>query len=85
MNCYDCATRDHLDRVAVAVCHDCGAAVCGIHAVARTHHLTRVTTILREDAVEPAARVLRCTTCDAAYGALHNAHAVRLAMSLSPN
>ena len=28
VNCYDCATEDHLNRAAVAVCHDCGAAVC---------------------------------------------------------
>jgi hypothetical protein len=32
MNCYDCAiTGDHRD--AVAVCADCGAAVCIEHAV----------------------------------------------------
>ena len=33
MNCYDCATLDHLARSAVGVCHDCGAAVCETHAV----------------------------------------------------
>ena len=71
MNCYDCATRDHLTRSAVGVCHDCGAAVCETHAVARAHHLTRIATILLEERVEPAARVLRCTTCDAAHAALH--------------
>ena len=49
MNCYDCATQDHLARPAVAVCHDCGAAVCDTHAVARAHHLTRIATILREE------------------------------------
>ncbi len=71
MNCFDCSTQDHLARPAVGMCHDCGAAVCEIHAVVRAHHLTRVTTILREENVEPPARVLRCTTCDAAYAALH--------------
>jgi hypothetical protein len=70
MNCYDCATHDHLARPAVGVCHDCGAAVCRTHAVARSHHLTRTATILRQETVEPAARVLRCTTCDAAHRAL---------------
>ena len=73
MNCYDCATQDRLARPAVAVCHDCGAAVCDTHTVARTHHLTRIATIMREEAVEPPARVLRCTTCDAAYAAVHHA------------
>jgi hypothetical protein len=71
MNCYDCATQDHLARTAVGVCHDCGAAVCETHAVARAHHLVRIGTILRAEPVEPAARVLRCTTCDAAHTALH--------------
>ena len=41
MNCYDCATLDHLARSAVGVCHDCGAAMCETHAVTRAHHLTR--------------------------------------------
>jgi hypothetical protein len=77
MNCYDCITQHHLARPAVAVCHDCGAAVCDTHAVARAHHLTRIATILREETVEPAARVLRCTTCDAAYAALHHQQTAR--------
>jgi hypothetical protein len=73
MNCYDCVTQDHHSRPAIGVCHDCGAAVCEVHAVTRAHHLTRVAMILREEPVEPPARVLRCTTCDAAYAALHHA------------
>lgn len=75
MNCYDCTTQDHLDRPAVGVCHDCGAAVCEQHAAARTHHLTRSELINRAVIVEPAARMLRCTTCDAAYAAAHGAAA----------
>ena len=71
MNCYDCATQDRLTRPAVAVCHDCGAAVCDHHTVARAHHLTRPAVILREEPVEPAARTLRCTTCDAAWATQH--------------
>ena len=73
MNCYDCATLDHLARSAVGVCHDCGAAICETHAVTRVHHLTRPAVMLREVPVDPPARVLRCTTCDAAYAALHHA------------
>jgi hypothetical protein len=72
MNCYDCATHDHLTRPAIGVCHDCGAAVCETHIVTRAHHLTRIATILREVPVEPSARLLRCTTCDAAHMALHS-------------
>jgi hypothetical protein len=72
MNCYDCATQDHLNRSAVAVCHDCGAAVCDEHAVLRSHYLVRLVPLTREIPVEPAARVVRCTTCDAAYATLHN-------------
>ena len=73
MNCYDCATLDHLARSAVGVCHDCGAAMCETHAVARAHHLTRPAVMLREVPVDPPARVLRCTTCDAAYAAVRHA------------
>ena len=72
MNCYDCATQDRIGRPAVAVCHDCGAAVCDHHCVAREHHLTRTAVILRVEPVEPPARVIRCTTCDAAWAALHH-------------
>ena len=69
MNCYDCTTQDHLTRAAVGVCADCGAAVCEQHAVVREHHLTRIVTMMREVPVDPPARTLRCTTCDAAYAA----------------
>jgi hypothetical protein len=68
MNCYDCAvTGDHRD--AIAVCADCGAAVCIEHAVTAQHWLTRTQTILRVEHVEPAARVIRCGTCHAAHHA----------------
>ena len=43
MNCFDCAAADWLTP-AVAVCHDCGAAVCADHAVSFDHHLTRTVT-----------------------------------------
>jgi hypothetical protein len=71
MNCYDCIAQDRIARPAVAVCHDCGAAVCDQHAIAREHYLTRTAVILRVEPVEPAARILRCTTCDDAWAALH--------------
>ncbi len=71
MNCLDCATLDQLTHPAVAVCRDCGAAVCADHLVARAQHLTRTGVMLRVEPVDPPARVIRCTTCDAAWAALH--------------
>ena len=72
VNCYDCATQDRLAQPAVAVCHDCGAAVCDHHAITRAHHLTRPAVILREEPVDPPARTIRCSTCDAAWAAQHH-------------
>lgn len=69
MNCYECATVGD-QREAVAVCHDCGAAVCIEHAVATRHWLTRTQAILRVERVEPAARLIRCEACHAAHVAL---------------
>lgn len=71
MNCYDCAIEDHIPRRAIGLCHDCGAGICEHHTIVRAHHHTRITTIMREEPVEPPARTLRCTTCDSAYVALH--------------
>ena len=68
MNCYDCAIAGD-DRDAVAVCADCGAAVCVEHAVSARHWLTRTQPLMREVRVEPAERVIRCGTCHAAHAA----------------
>jgi hypothetical protein len=73
MNCFECAIQDRVAQVAVGICHDCGAAVCERHAVPRAHYLTRTAAILREESVEPAARTLRCQSCDAAWAAQHKA------------
>ena len=56
MNCFDCALAGAVTP-ALAVCHDCGAAVCADHAVARDHYLTRTATINRDVAVEPPRRL----------------------------
>ena len=69
MNCFDCAATGHVST-AVAVCHDCGAAVCAEHAVARDHHLTRTATINRLIVVEPPARLIHCLVCTAAHDAV---------------
>ncbi len=66
MNCYDCAVSG-ASRDAVAVCSDCGAAVCVEHAVPTRHWLTRTFLINRVERVQPAARLIRCETCYAAH------------------
>ena len=54
MNCFDCAAHgQHAD--AVAVCADCGAAVCLDHAHVTARWLTRTMVINRVVAVEPPA------------------------------
>jgi len=69
MNCYDCATLDHLTRAAVGVCHECGAAVCADHTTVAHRYLTRTALINRVETVNPPARVIYCTTCAAAHAA----------------
>ena len=71
MNCYDCA-HHHATTAAVAICHDCGAGVCPDHAITSPHHLTRMVPLGRSVPVEPAARVVRCTTCAAAVRAANS-------------
>jgi hypothetical protein len=71
MNCLDCARDRHLLVPAAAACIDCGAGACEDHLVVRAHHLTRTEPLLRQVPVEPAARRVRCGTCDAAWQAAH--------------
>ena len=61
MNCFDCASLGH-STDAVAVCADCGAALCHDHAHVSAHWLTRTAVINRTVIVEPPARTdpLRC-------------------------
>ena len=66
MNCYDCAAVGD-QRTAVAVCQDCGAAVCVEHAVRTQHWLTRTQAIMRVERVEPATRLIRCEACHVAH------------------
>ena len=68
MNCFDCAALgDHID--AVAICADCGAAVCHDHAQVTARWLTRTMVINRVVAVEPPARTIRCGICQVARDA----------------
>ena len=75
MNCYDCAVVG-VHRDAVAVCVDCGAAVCVEHAVSAQHWLTRTQLINRVERVDPPARVVRCGFCHAARTARGDVAAV---------
>ena len=68
MNCFDCAALGD-QAAAVAVCADCGAAVCHDHAHVTARWLTRTMVINRVVAVEPPARTIRCGVCQAARDA----------------
>jgi hypothetical protein len=65
VNCLDCAL-DGIDTTAVGICTDCGGAVCLLHAVVTAQHRTVDAALNRRIAIDPPARVLRCSTCDAA-------------------
>lgn len=69
MNCFDCAAHGR-SETAVALCADCGAAVCLDHAHVTARWLTRTAALNRIVAVEPPARTVRCTVCQAARDAL---------------
>jgi len=68
MNCFDCAALGH-SAAAVAICGDCGAAVCQDHALMSPHWLTRTAVINRIVNVEPPARLIRCRVCQTAHDA----------------
>jgi hypothetical protein len=68
MNCFDCAALGDI-TAAAAVCTDCGAGVCPAHAHLTPRWLTRAMAINRVVAVEPPARTIRCTVCQAACDA----------------
>ena len=68
MNCFDCAAL-HSAVAAVAVCADCGAALCHEHAHVAIRWLTRMEAINRPVRVEPPARSVRCDMCQAAHDA----------------
>jgi hypothetical protein len=61
VNCLDCAL-DGGSVHAVAICVDCGAAICPDHAVIHERVLVRTGVLLREEPVVPAARVVHCAT-----------------------
>ena len=68
MNCFDCAALDRPTE-AVAVCAGCGAGVCADHAHVTARWLTRTMAINRTVPIQPPARTIRCTVCQAAHEA----------------
>ncbi len=67
MSCLYCQESTGRDRAAVAVCTDCGSAVCRDHAVIRSHRTTHVVGP-GQGLARGAARLVRCTSCDATAG-----------------
>lgn len=65
MNCFDCSSLNQRTD-AVAVCGDCGAALCHSHAHVSPHWLTRTAVINRTVTIEPPARTIRCAVCQTA-------------------
>jgi LSD1 subclass zinc finger protein len=65
MNCFDCAAHS-MSVTAVGVCADCGAGVCLEHAHVTARWLTRTAALNRTVTIEPPARTVRCSLCQAA-------------------
>ncbi len=79
MICLDCAQTGLPYHDVVGVCHECGAAVCLEHAVISKRVLTRPAAILREDPVDPPARLITCVRCHEALEAAHTGRGAHLA------
>ena len=73
MNCFDCASLGYSSD-AVAVCANCGAAICHDHARVSAHWLTRTAVLNRTVNVDPPARTIRCGVCEAAHDAAAGTH-----------
>jgi hypothetical protein len=81
VNCFDCVALGQ-PTDAVAVCADCGAAVCYDHAHVTARWLTRTMLMNRIVLVEPPARTIRCGVCQAARDARarHERHGRQLSI-----
>ena len=69
LDCLDCLNTSTTTKPAVAVCTECGAAICRDHLVIQPRRLIRYGAMGREEPVDPPARTARCTTCAAAVTA----------------
>ena len=79
--CLDCAETGRPYNDVVGVCHECGAAVCLEHAVITKRVLTRPAAIMREDPVDPPARLITCVRCHEALEAAHGRHGTHTAVA----
>ncbi|MET9969154.1 DUF2180 family protein [Streptomyces sp. NPDC006356] len=68
MHCLDCYGAGR-QTPALAVCRQCGAAVCAQHSQLTEQSLTCTRPINRTVTVEPPVRRLLCRTCSAAHEA----------------
>lgn len=66
MNCMDCA-QQAVDRVAVALCHHCYAALCHEHAKVLEEPLERRVPIRKTEPAPRSARLVLCEVCRAAF------------------
>ncbi|MDI9885096.1 DUF2180 family protein [Streptomyces sp. HNM0645] len=61
MNCYECRSGGHT-RPAVAVCHECGVALCGRHMYLDTQEVRGEAGLGKTTGDVPARSVL-CSVC----------------------
>lgn len=78
MICYHGALSG-TSRSAVALCHDCGAALCPDHIIPGQHTLFVVRATNHYAPVEPPERRIWCQTCATAIDAANNLSAARRA------
>lgn len=62
MNCYDCA-KQKVERVAVALCHNCSVGICGEHVIERPSDVTTTVPLGRIVTLPVAAREIVCCVC----------------------
>lgn len=67
MTCYDCESDG--TRSVVAICSECGAAICSEHAVEGTLVQFAVTATSWRTPLEPPQRRIRCRACALAVAA----------------
>lgn len=70
MNCLECE-QNGVHRPAVALCHNCSAALCREHAVVVPQHLMASMPVCRTVDLPVPARVILCQTCHEAMSQPH--------------
>lgn len=70
MNCLDCE-QNGVHQTAVALCHNCSAALCLEHAEVLPKHLEMHVPVGKTVELPVRARVILCQTCHAAINQPH--------------